>query len=100
MTDESWDIADGPNEIESYGADSVLFRFVVTKGDEERPVIVALSSTLLGGDPGVLPFPLGKIVATKGEAAVREFISRDRVPARISVSTAGAIEDIPDEPPR
>jgi hypothetical protein len=69
-----------------------LFRWRVGRGDEQRSIIVAISGTLMAVERDTLSTPIDVIVATRGEAAVRDALSRDRTPERITVNTTGVWE--------
>jgi hypothetical protein len=90
LDDDAWNIIEGPEEIAPSDRDAAMFRFRVKRGDDERPIIVSISGTLMASD--TLDAALGTIVTTRGESAVGDALARERTPERITVSTNGIWE--------
>ena len=89
MPEKEWTIIAGPTEVSPGDLDSTLFRFEVERDEERRTVTVAISNTLMASEATTLTSPIDYIVSTRGEAAVRDAIARDRIPKRITVNSSG-----------
>jgi hypothetical protein len=72
--------------------DAVGWRWEIEKGEDNRRLLVEVSTQAMGVDPATLPEEVRLAKATQGQRAVESVLDREDPPGRISFTTTQRTE--------
>jgi hypothetical protein len=91
---EDWKITQGPVEAPS-DRDSHLFRLRYSRSDVERDVFVHISGKAMAAATETLPMAMATAIATRGQAAVEDSLTRGHSPEQIRMDSSGGVWEHP-----